>query len=1168
MARSNGPSGGTGESGDLGPMANIGPYKPLRRLGRGGMGTVYLARHPDRGELVAVKVIRADLADDPEFRARFLREARAARKVPRRYTAEVIGGDVDGNQPYLVTEYVRGPTLADEVAQAGPLPPAELERLGWHMAAALADIHAAGIAHCDLKPNNILLSHFGPRVIDFGIARASDDAVTFSGVGTPAFMAPEQASLDGVTTKADIHAWGAVMVFAATGEAPFGVASIPELMRRVLDEVPDLSGLDAALRPIVAAALAKDPDQRPTADQLLTRLDAFRFYALEPYARPPDPLPPDPLPPDPLPPDPLPPDPRAGEPAGDGSGTEAAARAGSAEPGTPRGSSPSSPSPDTAMWAELPRLVRDAIPDDLARAEQVWADWSARGLIDTAARDFLLDALVHSAAAAIWGSGPRSERGSSQPSTLPGAAAAASRLVALAAATLGTDAARRVLVGACRPPAQGGRPRQRPGSARPGSDAAAARFLRDQREVAGRWRPDAPGQVTAFVGAGPHSLPDGLREVLREAVAGAPPAVPIEVLRLAVEAHQRSGPDQRGAPGEVLDWLHTFAPLITGRTDLIAFARAAGWRPRPDGARPYEVTHRPGAGRAGLSVDLALAVEPYGDGCLLALLDVAAVGRALTVATVVPLLDRRADRMFAPSDDQRWVSVLHAAAPGTPAEEARADLWLLTLGSLPRRPAVEVFAPAPFEPAAGSEEEAYVDAFRAALAPARRRSGGSEDAVQVAVGLEAWLASSFPLAGRGGAAAGPSDQLARLAYEVATADDRVAENPAVVALAGRMAGLLGVGSGQRAAGGTPWRDQWLKLLRRRYPQVASRAVDAALRSSSAAMSTESVADAFRAAVDSGLNVGAGLRALAESPWRLRPDRAFALLDQVEWRLERNGGQPGPLLAEGLAFLTDGCLDDRFAAAMSLWIRDEMPPTALVAAAALTALGPAGLSAEQLGWAARAYECLDRLRPLGGRGPHRPGRAGGDRASYGPPVPAGSAHTVSVSRAAPARRTGRGAGTAERMAALAVEAVGRDDLAGRAAGALEPFLAGADPETIIAFLAQVEVRTRGSVPVGVAAAGAVTPTVVGAILAGGFGDGPRRRLADWIVWAPRRLWAQTVALGAVPWPDSAGRDDLDRLAGRLRPFAAYSAPWPGAGTDAAAPGRGGGRRRWRRRGPES
>ncbi|WP_207401187.1 serine/threonine-protein kinase [Actinomadura roseirufa] len=251
----------------------IGAYEVLGFLGEGGMGSVFLGA--DRtGRLVAIKVVRPELARDPQFRARFRREAASARRVPRFCTAEVLDHDPDAEAPYLVTEYVDAPTLRETVARSGPLSGGELDQLAVSMAAALVGIHGAGIAHRDLKPANVLLSRMGPRVIDFGVAKpfdatriTADDQV----VGTPAYMAPEQVR-GRPGPASDVFAWGGVMVFAATGRRPFPGESVPETAAAILRGEPNLDGLTGRLRRAVAAALTKDPKKRPGPSALLEML--------------------------------------------------------------------------------------------------------------------------------------------------------------------------------------------------------------------------------------------------------------------------------------------------------------------------------------------------------------------------------------------------------------------------------------------------------------------------------------------------------------------------------------------------------------------------------------------------------------------------------------------------------------------------------------------------------------------------------------------------------------------------------------------------------------------------------------------------------------------------------------------------------------------------------
>ena len=261
----------------LGPgdPSELGEYTMLRRLGQGGMGTVYLARRWG-GPLVAIKIIRPEFAELDEFRVQFRSETDHARRVARFCTAEVLDADSDGEQPYIVTEFVEGATLSHVVTTQGPLSGANLERLAVGVAAALTAIHGAGIVHRDLKPGNVMLSPFGPRVIDFGIARASDVAsgLTDFRVGTPGFMAPEQVLGEKPTGAVDIFAWGAVSSsFAGSGRYPFG-SSTDGQFYRIMQEPPDLRGLERYdfLLPIVERAMSKNPPDRPTATELLFSL--------------------------------------------------------------------------------------------------------------------------------------------------------------------------------------------------------------------------------------------------------------------------------------------------------------------------------------------------------------------------------------------------------------------------------------------------------------------------------------------------------------------------------------------------------------------------------------------------------------------------------------------------------------------------------------------------------------------------------------------------------------------------------------------------------------------------------------------------------------------------------------------------------------------------------
>jgi serine/threonine protein kinase len=259
-----------------GDPAAVGPYRVLGRLGAGGMGTVYLAQSP-AGARVAIKVIRPELAGDAAFLDRFRREVAAARSVAGFCTARVLDANLDGSAPYLVTEYVDGVRLDHVVERDGPLGPSNLEGLAVGVAAACAAIHAADVVHRDLKPGNVLLSYFGPRVIDFGIARALDDAstaITRAGtvMGTPAWMAPEQFTSAPVTTAADIFAWGGLVAYAGTGRLAFGRGPVEVLTYRIVHQPPDLDGLAEPLRPLVERAMAKDPALRPSSRDLLAEL--------------------------------------------------------------------------------------------------------------------------------------------------------------------------------------------------------------------------------------------------------------------------------------------------------------------------------------------------------------------------------------------------------------------------------------------------------------------------------------------------------------------------------------------------------------------------------------------------------------------------------------------------------------------------------------------------------------------------------------------------------------------------------------------------------------------------------------------------------------------------------------------------------------------------------
>ncbi|MGW1993278.1 protein kinase domain-containing protein [Embleya sp. NPDC001921] len=249
----------------------VGGYLLRARLGSGGMGRVYLSYTPG-GRPIAVKVIRAEFADDPEFRRRFRQEVAAAQRVQGLYTAPVIDTDADAAQPWLATAYVPGPSLHDAVHRHGPLPAETVLVLMAGVAEALQSVHRAGVVHRDLKPSNVILAADGPRVIDFGIARAADATPltrTGTSIGTPAFMAPEQAR--GLPSKpaTDVFALGSLATYAATGMSAFGEGTDSSVLYRVVHQEPELAAVPARLLPVLHRCLDKDPDRRPTPREVI-----------------------------------------------------------------------------------------------------------------------------------------------------------------------------------------------------------------------------------------------------------------------------------------------------------------------------------------------------------------------------------------------------------------------------------------------------------------------------------------------------------------------------------------------------------------------------------------------------------------------------------------------------------------------------------------------------------------------------------------------------------------------------------------------------------------------------------------------------------------------------------------------------------------------------------
>ena len=256
----------------------IGPYVVLGRLGSGSMGQVYLGRSA-AGRLVAVKTIKVELAEEAGFRRRFAQEVAAARKVSGVFTAAVVEADPEADLPWLATAYVPAPSLARLVLACGPLPVTTVRWLAAGCAEALESIHGAGLVHRDLKPSNVLVAPDGPRVIDFGVARAAERmgrTTSRGAVGTPAYMAPEQArDTHEASVASDVYSLGATLLFAATGHPPYQGATVMDVLARLATEEPDLSGLPDELTELITACMARVPRQRPTSSAMLAQLGDF-----------------------------------------------------------------------------------------------------------------------------------------------------------------------------------------------------------------------------------------------------------------------------------------------------------------------------------------------------------------------------------------------------------------------------------------------------------------------------------------------------------------------------------------------------------------------------------------------------------------------------------------------------------------------------------------------------------------------------------------------------------------------------------------------------------------------------------------------------------------------------------------------------------------------------
>ncbi|MDL4819508.1 serine/threonine-protein kinase [Actinomadura opuntiae] len=265
----------------------LGGYEILGRLGTGGQGVVYLGRPLEEGpgvpSRVAVKLLHAQLLGNAAARARFVREMALLRRVAGFCTAQMLAADMDGDRPYIVSEYVPGRSLRELVHEQGPRTGADLDRLAIGTVTALTAIHRAGVVHRDFKPQNVLMGLDGPRVIDFGVARAFDAGATLTSqvVGTPAYMAPEQFA-GRVSPATDLFAWAATLLFAATGRDPFAGGALPAVMYRIMHETPDLGALPGPVAEIAAACLAKDPKARPTSEDVLLRLLGDRAHPPHP----------------------------------------------------------------------------------------------------------------------------------------------------------------------------------------------------------------------------------------------------------------------------------------------------------------------------------------------------------------------------------------------------------------------------------------------------------------------------------------------------------------------------------------------------------------------------------------------------------------------------------------------------------------------------------------------------------------------------------------------------------------------------------------------------------------------------------------------------------------------------------------------------------------------
>ncbi|MYQ51741.1 MULTISPECIES: serine/threonine-protein kinase, partial [unclassified Streptomyces] len=267
--------------------SRIGAYRLVARLGAGGMGQVFLGRSPG-GRLVAVKVIRDEISDHPEAMARFRREVATVRTVRSAWTAQLVDASLDAPPYWLATEYVAGPTLRQAVEESGPFPPGGTVRLAAALAEGLAAVHAHGVTHRDLKPQNVILAPQGPQLIDFGIARGLDQTVlTREGMasGTPGFAAPEVVRHNEAGPAADVFALGATLAYTATGRPPYGTGDPAVVSYRAVHEDIDLDGVEGSLAGLIRSCVAKAPADRPSPAEVIARCAVDSALALDPHYR-------------------------------------------------------------------------------------------------------------------------------------------------------------------------------------------------------------------------------------------------------------------------------------------------------------------------------------------------------------------------------------------------------------------------------------------------------------------------------------------------------------------------------------------------------------------------------------------------------------------------------------------------------------------------------------------------------------------------------------------------------------------------------------------------------------------------------------------------------------------------------------------------------------------